>query len=108
MLVVLDFAEKVALPSMELQSKQLHFGTGLKYDILRKNCSNVHKIFVFGLPEGHWHDTKEAKSVINMLYDVLKTIKSSQITQNATKLVLHTDNFSIQTKTAKSCGFRLE
>jgi len=56
--LVFDFAEKVLLPRLAKQPGQLHFITGLKFDIFGVSCSNLTNNFVFELPEGHWPQEK--------------------------------------------------
>ncbi len=51
--LVFDFAEKVTLPSMERQPGQLHFVTGLKYDIFGISLTKLNITNVYGLSEGH-------------------------------------------------------
>ena len=54
---VFDFDEKVLLPNMERQPGNLHFTTGLKYDMFGISISNDQSSNVYGLPEGHWPGT---------------------------------------------------
>ena len=58
--VVFDFAKKVTLPSLERQSGQLHFVTGLKNDFFGISLTNVNVTNVYGLSEGHRTNTKYA------------------------------------------------
>ena len=55
---IFDFAEKVLLPNILNQPGQLHFITGLKFDINGVYCSNVGRADVYGLIEGHWPSNK--------------------------------------------------
>ena len=63
-----DFAEKVLLPKLLKQPGQLYFVTGLKFDIFGVQDSNQGVTYVFGLPEGHWPNEKNANTVISMLH----------------------------------------
>ena len=65
---VFDFAEKVLLPRLLKHPGQLHFVTGLKFDINGVSSSRTNWNYVFGLPEGHWPNDKTANSVCSMLY----------------------------------------
>lgn len=103
--LVFDFAEKVTLPVFERQPGQLHFITGLRYDIFGIYCSNLKSSKVFGLPEGHWPGTKDATSVLSMLLYIINMLKSNPITKNARKLVLHADNCAGQNKNRFSLWF---
>lgn len=64
---VFDFAEKVLLPRLLKQPGQLHFTTGLKFDINGVCSSNTGQAYAFGLPEGHWPNDKSANSVLRSL-----------------------------------------
>ena len=66
--LVFDFAEKVTLPSIDNQPGQLHFITGLCYDIFGISLSNLKITNVYGLPEGYWPNTKDATSVLSILW----------------------------------------
>lgn len=55
---IFDFAEKVLLPKILNQPEQLHFITGLKFDINGVYCSNIGRADVYGLIEGHWPSNK--------------------------------------------------
>lgn len=66
--VVVDFAETVLLPGMLSQPGQLHFTTGLKFDLNGVCCSKTNHNYIFGLPEGHWPNEKTADSVLSMLH----------------------------------------
>ena len=50
---VFDFAEKVLLPRLKIQPGQLHFITGLKFDLFGVSSSNDTLNYIFGLPEDH-------------------------------------------------------
>eukprot|EP00171_Calliarthron_tuberculosum_P022537 IDg22537t1 len=65
--VTFDFAEKVLLPVLKRQPGQLHFITGLKFDLFAAASSNLDKVFVYGLPEGFWPHGKTANEVISMV-----------------------------------------
>ena len=64
--LVMDFAEKVTLLSMERQPGQLHFVTGLRYDIFGIYCSKLDETKNFGLSEGHWPNTEDPTSILSM------------------------------------------
>lgn len=88
----------MTLPSKEFQPGQLHFVTGLRYDMSGVAWSNFKMTMVFGLAEGHWPGTKDATSVLSMLHHVIEEIATSYITSSSKKLVLHADNCSGQNK----------
>lgn len=48
-----DFTEKVLLPSLFRKPCQLHFVTGLKFDIFAIGSGNLGAVYIYGLPEGH-------------------------------------------------------
>lgn len=97
--LVFDFAEKVLLPRLRNQPGQLHFVTGLKFDLFGVSCSNAGTNFVFGLPEGHWPNEKTANVVISMLHHVLsRPTASLDVGHSARHLKLHADNCSGQNK----------
>lgn len=92
-----DFAEKVLLPCLLRQPGQLHFVTGIKFDIFGVTSSTVNSTFVFGLPEGHWPGGKTANEVCSMIGFVIDehrrdTVRPSQ------PLHLHADNCAGQNK----------
>ncbi|PXF42478.1 hypothetical protein BWQ96_07787 [Gracilariopsis chorda] len=96
---VFDFAEKVLLPKLLKQPGQLHFVTGLKFDIFGVSSSNEEKNYVFGVPEGHWPNEKTANVVISMLHHVLETQKATNAPGAfARHLKLHADNCAGQNK----------
>eukprot|EP00171_Calliarthron_tuberculosum_P002461 IDg2461t1 len=96
--LVMDFAEKVLLPSMMDQPGNLHFVTGLKFDIFGISSSNLGKTYLFGLAEGHWKGGKSADEVLSMLFFAIWQYKSNPRTAGATRLVLHADNCGGQNK----------
>lgn len=61
---VMDFAEKVLLPSLIKQPGQLQFTTRLKFDFFGVSLSNLRPNFVFYLPEGHCPSGKSADQTI--------------------------------------------
>ena len=69
---VFDFAEKVLFPRLLKQPGQLHFVTGLKFNIKGVSSSRIKSNYVFGLPEGHWPNDKTANSVCSMLYHCME------------------------------------
>ena len=68
---IFDFAEKVLLPKILNQPGQLHFITGLKFDINGLCCSNVGRAYVYGLVEGQWPSNKTANTVLSMLHNTI-------------------------------------
>lgn len=93
---VFDFAEKVLLPRLLKQPGQLHFTTGLKFDINGVSCSNTGNAYVFGLPEGHWPNEKSANSVISMLNYAMNLPNESRA--RGETLLLSADNCGGQNK----------
>lgn len=97
--LVFDFAEKILLPRLQHQPGQLHFVTGLKFDLFGVSCSNSGNNFVFGLAEGHWPNEKTANVVASMLHHVLSeegmNAYQGYLSRN---LKLHADNCSGQNK----------
>lgn len=91
-----DFAEKVLLPRLLEQPGQLHFLTGLKFDINGVASSRNKKTHVFGLPEGHWPKDKTANSVCSMIYHCL--ILPSEREGRGGTLYLTADNCAGQNK----------
>lgn len=65
---VFDFAEKVLPLRLLKQPGQMHFITGLKFDILCVSSSNLSMNFLFGLPEGHRANETTANVVVSMLH----------------------------------------
>ena len=57
------------------QPGQLHFVTGLKFDINGVSSSWTNSNYVFGLPEGHWPNDKTVNSVCSMLYHCMELLK---------------------------------
>lgn len=64
--LIIDFAEKVILPSLVKQTGLLQFITGLKNDIFGCSCTNNGKVYIFNLPEGYWPGGKSAFEVISI------------------------------------------
>lgn len=92
-----DFAEKVLLPCLVRQPGQLHFVTGIKFDLFGVTSSTLNNTFVFGLPEGHWPGGKTANEVCSMLDYVIHAHGSGTV--NAARgLHLHADNCAGQNK----------
>jgi len=79
--VVIDFAEKALLPSLERQPGQLHFVSGLKFDFFAVSVSNL-----------------TCNEVLSMLYATLKRLKENEITKSAKHLVITADNCGGQNK----------
>lgn len=71
-----DFAENALLPKLQKRPGQLHFVTGLKFDIFGISCSNLGSTFVFGLPGGKWKKENTANFVISILHYVLDELKA--------------------------------
>jgi len=94
-----DFAEKVLLPSLLRKPGQLHFVTGLKFDIFGICSSNLDLVYVFGLVEGHWPNNKTGNEVCSMIHHVIDIHTASERFQNPIEnLTLHCDNCSGQNK----------
>lgn len=94
----MDFAEQVLLSSFLRQPSQIHFVTGLKFDIFGVSCSNLDTNFVFGLPEGKWPGKKRADQSVSMLFHILQLAKSEEKSKNALHLILNADDCSEQNK----------
>ena len=73
---IMDFAEKVLLPSFMNQPGKLHFLSGLKNDIFCISCAINNTKYIFNLPEGHWPVGKNPNEVLSMVYDLLVRLKS--------------------------------
>ncbi len=69
---VMDFAEKLILPSRIQQPGQLHFITGLRLDLFAISCSNLREDKIFCLSEGHWLNAKDTSSVLGIVYHLLR------------------------------------
>lgn len=52
--LILDFSEKVFLPSLLKQPGQLHFAASLKLNLFAVSCGKNGKTYVFSPREGHW------------------------------------------------------
>lgn len=96
--LIMDFAEKVLLPSLVKQPGQLHFVTGLKLDLFCISCANNSTNYVFNLPEGYWPGGKNANEVLSMLYYMLQKLKSKLGSNFPLKLVIHCDNCAGQNR----------
>ncbi|MEM9400723.1 MAG: hypothetical protein AAF984_10995 [Verrucomicrobiota bacterium] len=94
---IFDFAEKVMLPRPLRFPSQLHFVTGLKFDLFGVNVSNVNQCDIFCLVEGHWPGDKTANSVCSMLHHSIRNAKKA-VGQPVSKLRLHADNCTGQNK----------
>lgn len=93
---VFDFPEKVLLPRLLKQPAQLHFVTGLKFDINGVSSSRTNSNYVFGLPEGHWPNDKTANSVCSMLYHCMELLMECDVRGGT--LFLTSDNCAGQNK----------
>lgn len=69
--LIFDFAEKVPLPSMKEQPSNLHFITGMRFDIFGVHSSNVNCNYILGIPECFWPGCKFANEVLYILSHVL-------------------------------------
>lgn len=69
--VVDDFAEKLLLSQLTRQPGRHFFVTCLKVDLFGVHDSNSANAFIFGLREGHWHNTKDTNQLLSMLQHVL-------------------------------------
>lgn len=97
--VVFDYAEKVLLPQLLKQPGHLYFVTGLKFDLFGVHDSNAAKTYIFGLPEGHWPNTKDPNTVLSMLHHVLHCdITSRHKPPKINCLKMHADNCAGQNK----------
>lgn len=96
--VIVDFAEKVLLPSLLRQTGQLHFITGLKNDLFGVSCANINTNYIFSLAEGHWPGGKTANEVASMLLCTLIMIKEEMTSTMPKKLMVHCDNCAGQNK----------
>lgn len=103
--LIMDFAEKVLLPSLVRQPGQLHFVTGLKLDLFAVSCGNKSKNYVFSLPEGYWPGGKTANEVLSMVFHVIKNLKKEMGASFPPKLVIHADNCAGQNKNRHSVWF---
>lgn len=83
---------------MERQPGNLHFVTGLKYDMFGISISNENKTNVYGLPEGHWPGSKGPNSVISMLHQTVTAYLATEKGRSTTRLVLQADNCAGQNK----------
>ncbi|PXF44968.1 hypothetical protein BWQ96_05268 [Gracilariopsis chorda] len=97
--LVFDFAEKELLPHLLGQPGQLHFVTGLKFDLFGVYSSGRKVCYVYRLPEGHWPNNKTANDVTSMVHHALKQHRDSGFrTAEQQTLNLHADNCSGQNK----------
>lgn len=93
------FAEKVLLPALKRQPGQLHFVTGLKFDIFGVASSNVNKILLYGLPEGHWPQGRTANEVLSMLDNALRLHRAPTAPSgHLSRVTFHCDNCGGQNK----------
>ncbi len=90
--LVIDLAEKVLLPSVEMQPGNLLFVTGRKFDFFGVSRSNEGTNTIFGLPEGHWPGGKTANEVVSMLHYIVMEHKSNETTAEIQRLIIHADN----------------
>lgn len=65
---VLDFAEFVLLPYLLRNSGQLHFNTGIKFDLFEVVVSIGSSTDIFFLPEVHFPGHRSANDVTSMLH----------------------------------------
>lgn len=93
---VFDFSEKILLPRLLKQPGQLHFTTGLNFDINGVSCRNTGNAYVFDLPEGHWPNDKIASSVLSMLNYAMNLPSESRA--RGETLLLSADNCGGQNK----------
>lgn len=97
--IIFDFAEKVLLPHLLKKPGQLHFITGLKFDLFRVRLSNIDSTHIHFLTEGHWPNSKSANEVASMLEYSIDYIKSKSKSEVAKRKLLATaDNCSEQNK----------
>ncbi len=74
--LVMDFAEKVHLPSVLDQPGNLHFTTGIKFDIFGISSSNFRNTFLYGLPKGHWKGGTRCDEVLSIFGITKRKAKS--------------------------------
>lgn len=97
--LTLYFAENVLLPHLVQQSSQLHFMTGLKFDLFGVASTNFNNVYLFSLPEGHCPGEKLSNEVLSMLDFVLKLqVIKNTVCVAAYKLSLTCDNCEGQNK----------
>lgn len=96
--VIVDFAEKVLLPSLKEQTGQLHFITGLKNDIFGVSCSNAEKNYIFSLAEGHWPGGKTANETCSMLLAAIQIVRKAMGSRTFRMCIIHCDNCAGQFK----------
>lgn len=58
--------ENIILPLLLRQTAQLHFITGLKYELFDDASSNLNKVFLFWLPKGHWTNAKTSNEFLSI------------------------------------------
>ncbi len=80
------------------QPGQFHFITGLLLHLFGISCSNLGEDKIFSIPEGHWPNTKDASSVLSMVYHVIQELKILSITNLARSIIIHADNCGRQNK----------
>ena len=94
---VFEVAEKVLLTRLFNQPGQLHFVTGLKFDIFGVSSTNQCLNFIYGLPEGHLPNEKTANVVFSMLHLAIEKESGSELCSKH-HLLLHADNCAGQNK----------
>lgn len=75
---VFNFAEKSLLPRLLWKLRQLHFMTGLKFDIIGFHSRNVGEAYFFGLPERQWPGEKSMNLVISVPFHTLNPSADSR------------------------------
>lgn len=71
------FPQNVLLPSLLKQPGHLQFITGVNFDLFGLNKRKQKKIYIFGLPEGHWPGHKTCNEVASMLQYVITIQKNA-------------------------------
>lgn len=96
---VFDYAENSLLPKLQKQLGQLHFITGLKFDLFGFACSNDGKTDVYVLVEGFWPGEKTENIVLSILHHSINMRSGDTCNgKMGDRLVLHAHSFTGQNK----------
>lgn len=90
--LIFDFAEKILLPHSLRQPGQLHFNTGLNFDLFGTHVNNLNCTSIFCLPEGHWPNSKTGNKVGSMILYQLDVLHEHSRFSTARYLTLHAEN----------------
>lgn len=97
--LVSDFAEKVLLSHFLRQPVQLHFVTGLKFDIFVIYASSLNLCYIYELPEGYWPHNKTCSVVVSMLkHAIAEQNHFGSVTKGNKRIDFHANNCSGQNK----------